>query len=101
MLLREICPEFATELQGLLVRAEQEPVSKTVDTMQVVDRCRCGEAFCGTFYTRPKTDWHIDRTIPLEWENGYVIVDIEDEQILQVEILYRDDVRDRIHAAFS
>lgn len=99
LLLREVLPELAEEL-AIQFKGEDEPqLAEQVTSLQIVDRCRCGDDFCATFYTAPKPrgaygEGH--ETIPLKTENGYLNVDVVSGRIVCVEVLYRDDVRDTL-----
>jgi len=69
--------------------------------LRILARCRCGDDFCASFYTatapRPDGAFGPDlRTIGL---SPHLIVDAIGPDIMQVEVLYRDDLRARIHAA--
>ena len=100
-LLRSALPSFAEELHRLLVAAGHPDLFNQVDELQIVDRCRCGDDFCATFYTQPKPTGSYGsrhRCIELEPEAGVIILDVVNEAIACVEVLYRDDVRDILMA---
>ena len=64
-----------------------------------MDRCRCGDDFCATFYTAPKPRgaWGAKHeTISLDAENGYLNVDVNNGKIVCVEVLYRDEIRNKL-----
>jgi hypothetical protein len=93
-------PDLAAELAGLLSRAGHVSLASQVSSLSIVDRCRCGDSFCATFYTasKPKGTWGPGHsTIPLdEAREGIINVDVLNGQIVSVEVLYRDDVRERL-----
>jgi hypothetical protein len=52
MLLPELFPELAKEIFHDLRRLKRHDLAAQVMDLRVVDRCRCGETVCGTFYTQ-------------------------------------------------
>ncbi len=99
---RNIAPEFAAELAGLL-RADDEPgLAEQLLSAQVVARCRCEDDFCASFYTAPPPRAAYGAgldNIQLDPEVGMVILDIVDGRLMQVEVLYHDAFRRALHAA--
>jgi hypothetical protein len=63
-----ICVQpLAQELQELFMQRSEEELASQVPGLRVLDRCRCGDDFCGTFYVRaklkpfkPSSFWGID-----------------------------------------
>ena len=100
--IQEVFPELAEELR-ILLEADSEPeLASQIPALFIVDRCRCGDDFCATFYTapKPKGAWGIGhRTIPLDCEDGYLNVDVLDGKIVSIEVLYRDVLRLKLHQA--
>ena len=98
-LLVEYFPELATELETLL-RAEEEPaLADQVSSLRIIDRCRCGDDFCATFYTVPKPTgpWGVNhRNVALTPKSGDLILDVVDNKITCVEVLFRNDIRDKL-----
>jgi hypothetical protein len=91
-------PEFAEELRLLLER-EEPSLALHVDSLRIVERCRCGDSCCGMFYTSPPPRGSYGpglECIDLDPEHGMIILDVVDGRIAAVEVLYRDEVRDRI-----
>jgi hypothetical protein len=73
-----------------------------VADLTIVDRCRCGDDFCATFYTvgRPNGPFGPGHyTIALSPLVGMLNVEVIGSQIVQIEVLYRIDLRTKIHAA--
>ncbi len=58
MLLFELLPDLAKELEQLLNKQEQPDLAAQVAQLRIVDRCRCEEDFCASFYTQPKPEGH-------------------------------------------
>src|SRR5438105_661443 len=52
--LQHTLPELADELSRLLQEAGHECLARQVPALTIMDRCRCGDEFCATFYTQPK-----------------------------------------------
>lgn len=64
--------------------------------LRIVDRCRCGDDICAAFYGRRKPTGAYGpnhRNVALTPEEGMLIVDVVDEKLTCVEVLFRDDVR--------
>ena len=98
-LLIEVFPDLTNELRERLRSEDEFELASTLDELRIIDRCRCGDDFCGTFYTAPKPRQGYGanhRTIDLDAEEGMLIVDAVDERIVCVEVLYRNRVRDRL-----
>lgn len=98
-LLEDVLPELAGELRTLLEKSGEFQLAAQVPSLCIIDRCRCGDDFCATFYTapKPKGAWEArHETIALDIENGYLNVDVNDGRIVCVEVLYRDDIRDKL-----
>ena len=97
--LKEYFPDLAIELECLLRQEEEYQLAEQIDELQIVDRCRCKEYFCGMFYTAPKPDgaWGPKhRNVTLDPESGEITLDVVDEKITAVEILFRSDFRERL-----
>jgi hypothetical protein len=102
LLLKDALPGLADELAQLLVAAERQPLADQVPGLSIVDRCRCGDDFCASFYTLPKPDGSYGaglECIDLDVENGMIILDVVNGCIAHVEVLYRDEVRRNLIAA--
>ena len=103
-LVSEVLPDLSKELESLLIEADEAELAAQVRGLRIFDRCRCGDDFCATFYVRPKSKdgFGLDhRNVDLGPENGFLILDVEGEQIAAVEVLYRDEVRKVIDDLFS
>ena len=99
-LLHDIAPELEAELIQLLVEAGEHALAERVRDLVIYDRCRCGDSFCSTFYTVAERTTPFPRgfrTVALR--PGSLHLDVFDSTILQVEVLFRDDLRTKIHAA--
>ena len=99
-LLTNAMPELAQELESLLVKDGESDLAVQVRQLHIVDRCRCGDDFCATFYTvtRPNGAWGAGhRNISLDCETGMLILDVVNDKITCVEVLDRDEIRHRLH----
>jgi hypothetical protein len=102
MQLTEILPSLALELEQLLKNQGEAELAAQISQLTIVDRCRCGDDFCSSFYTQPKPEGHYGpahRCMDLDAAEGMLLVDVVDGKIAHVEILNRVDVRRRLLAA--
>jgi len=100
-LLVEGLPELASEIELLLEAAGETELAAQISRLRIVDRCRCGDDFCSTFYVQPKPDGAYGpghRNVALTPRRGMIILDVVDEKIACVEVLYRDEIRHKLHA---
>jgi hypothetical protein len=100
--LNEVLPLLSQELEQLLKDAGEANLASQVSGLRILDRCRCGDDFCASFYTQPKPHGAYGpghRNVLLEPAKGMLILDVVDGVIVQVEILHRDDIRQTLLAA--
>ncbi|MGB2677263.1 MAG: hypothetical protein WAN12_09290 [Candidatus Acidiferrum sp.] len=98
-LLTDTLPTFAAELRQLLVEKGEPELAAQVPSLAIFDRCRCGDNFCATFYTRPKPNGAYGsghRNVALTPEEGMLILDVVAGEIACVEVLDREDVRQKL-----
>ena len=79
LLLTDTLPAFTAELRQLLVEQGEPELAAQVSGLLIFDRCRCGDDFCATFYTRPKPDGAYGprhRDVRLKSEAGMLILDV-------------------------
>ena len=98
-LLADVLPAFAAELRQLLVEKVEHELAAQAPTLAIYDRCRCGEGFCSTFYTRPKPNGAYGpghRNVALTPDEGMLILDVVAGEIMCVEVLDREDVRQKL-----
>jgi len=96
-------PALSAELQQLLSRQGEAALAVQIPRLAVIDRCRCGDDFCGTFYVQPKPKGAYGpghRNVALEPSEGMLILDVVDDKIAGVEVLYRDEIRERLLVEF-
>lgn len=92
-------PNFSDELTTLLTAAGEQVLAAQVSGLSIVDRCRCGDDFCGTFYTELKPQGSYGaghKNLVLEPVRGDVILDVVNGTIVCVEVLYRDEIRNAL-----
>ena len=100
-LLVEVLPEFAVELENLLSEEGKPELASQVQQLRILDRCRCQDDFCSTFYVCPKPEGSYGPdhdTVVLSPKEGMVNVDVTDGKVACIEVLYRKDVQARLHA---
>ncbi len=101
-LLAEMFPLFSRELQQLPKDEGESDLASQVPGLRILDRCRCGDDFCASFYTQPKPDESYGpshRCLALEPGEGMLILDVVGGVIAHIEILYRNDIRQKLLAA--
>lgn len=95
LLLADVLPALSTELQQLLTEKGESELAAQVPKLMILDRCRCGDNFCATFYTQPKPESSFGpghRNVALTPDKGMLILDVVEEAIACIEVLYRDEV---------
>jgi hypothetical protein len=100
-LLMDCLPEFCNELRVLSLESGHPEIAEQVGSLRLVDRCRCSDDFCGTFYTAPKPRGSYGpkhENLELPAKDGMIILDLIEGRIHCVEVLYRDDIRSRLCA---
>jgi len=99
----EMFPALSTELQQLLAEQGEPELAAQVPNISVIERCRCEDDFCGTFYVLPKPAGAYGpghRNVSLEPGRGMLILDVVNDKIAAVEVLYRDEIRQRLQIEF-
>jgi len=94
-------PDFAAELGNTLRLQGRADLASQVPNLPLVDRCRCGEDFCATFYTAPKPEGAYGPghdNVVVEVAKGMTILDVVNGDIRCVEVLYRPDVQRALFA---
>jgi hypothetical protein len=96
MLLNSSLPNLSRELTALLADAGEPDLAAQIESLEIVQRCPCNDDFCASFYTAPRPVGAYGpghRNVELEPEKGMIILDVVDERIVKIEILYRDEIR--------
>src|SRR5882762_2581472 len=103
LLLTEIFPMLALELENLLKKRGEVELAAQVPQLKVVDRCRCGDNFCSSFYTQPKPEGSYGpghRCLDLDAAEGMLVLDVVAGTIAHVEVLNRYEIRQKLIAEF-
>lgn len=103
LLLTDTLPAFAAELRQLLIQKGESELAARVPGLMIVDRCRCEDTNCGTFYVQPKPNGSFGpghRNVRLLPDDGaLLILDVVAGNIVAVELLDRPRVREKLDAA--
>ena len=89
-------PDLAGEMTRLLAQVGRSELAEQVKQLRIVERCRCGDAFCATFYTTPPPagGWGAGHeNVVLDAQDGDIVLDVVHGKIVCVEILNRDQLR--------
>jgi hypothetical protein len=90
-----IFPSLSQELESLLIAQGEPDLAAQVPELRIVDRCRCFDDYCATFYTKPKPEGGFGsghRSVPLAPAKGELVLDVVDDVIAAVEVFHRDDI---------
>ena len=99
LLVMDVLPDVAAELERLIREADETALAAQIPSLRLVDRCRCGDDFCAMFYaTKPPAGaWGAGhRNVALQPHHGILVLDVVNERITAVEILFRADIRDQL-----
>ncbi len=89
-------PDLAGDIIQALGQQGEEHLVNQVGRLKIYDRCRCGDDFCSTIYTRSRSrisNAPDHRNVALNASTGMIILDVVEEQIGCIEILFRPEVR--------
>lgn len=92
-------PNLAGEIARLLIEEGEQELACTVADLTIVERCRCGDDFCATMYTvrPPQGSWgRGHRNVPLDPKDGFLILDVLGHEIVEIEVLFRNEIRERL-----
>ena len=91
--MREVYPELVAELVRLLEAEGERSLAVAVRDLRLVAECGCGDGFCQSIRTAehpPGTPYGpANRRVMLAPEVGDLVLDVVDERIVYVEVLYR------------
>jgi hypothetical protein len=99
---RALDPGFAEELAALLLVENAPELADQLLSAEIVSRCDCEDDFCASFYTAPPPDGAYGpghENIQLDPTTGMVILDVVDGRLMQIEVLWRPDFRERLRLA--
>lgn len=98
MKLKKHKPNLAKELETGLREIGETALASSVSSLEIVDRCRCGDKGCGTFYTLEKKIWigkKLNQLVPVL--EGLYAIDVYEDKIACIEILDRNDVENKLN----
>ncbi|TCC65454.1 hypothetical protein E0H73_00445 [Kribbella pittospori] len=86
-------PKLSIELRDALTAEDEAGLARSVDSLEVVQPCGCGDDFCQSFYTADPPDGaygpgHRNALLDPPW-TGMLILDVVDDEIVYVEVLDR------------
>lgn len=98
MRLIRVMPDVADELNAGFKEIGRYDLAAKVAGLELVDRCRCENEFCATFYTQPKASLAKPKEveeliIPMQ---GLMCIQLDRGQVVWVELLYRPEVREKL-----
>jgi hypothetical protein len=98
-LLIEAFPDLASELQDRLWVANEFALAASIPTLRMNHRCECADDQCAMLYTVPQAQaacGPTHRDLAFDSVGGMVVLDVEQERITCIEVLFRPDVRRRL-----
>jgi hypothetical protein len=104
MLLKSALPNLSQELTTLLISEGEPDLAAQIASLEIVQKCPCNDDFCASFYTAPRPAGAYGpghRNVSLEPEKGMIVLDVVDERIMKIEVLYRDKVRSQLAAIYT
>jgi hypothetical protein len=92
----DLLPAFAAELDQALRAEGEDELADQIASLVIQSPCGCGDDFCSSFYTGsvPNGAWgpslrHVTPVVT----TGMVVLDVVDDLVRYVEVLYRDDIK--------
>lgn len=96
-LVRDVYPGLVAELARLLEAVGERYLAILAHDLRVFAECECKDDFCQSFHTadhEPGTPYGPGhRNVMLDPEEGMLILDVVDERIVYVEVLFHPLVR--------
>jgi hypothetical protein len=99
---RTLDAAFAEELAALLLAENEPELADQMLSAVIVSRCECEDEFCASFYTAPRPEGPYGpghENIELEPSTGMVVLDVVEGRLMQVEVLWRPDFREKLRLA--
>jgi hypothetical protein len=93
MLLTETLHTLAAELGELLPSNGSSELAAQFSSLKIIDRCRCEDDFCPSFYTQPKPKGSYGpnlHKIALDSCAGMLMLDVINGKMMFVEVLNND-----------
>ncbi len=102
MKLNILMPFLAEELSQALTEIGLTKLARSVSSLEIIERCDCDNTGCAAFYTAKKHTWSGKKIKQISPRvKGLYSVDVLDDQIVFIEMMGRQDVRDRLLAVQS
>lgn len=98
----DVVPELAAEIERELRASGDDELAGQVAGLRMTKSCGCGDDFCASFYTAPIPKGPSARKrvgVPLP--NHHLIIHVLEGEIIEVEVLFRDDLRPKIREVFG
>jgi len=84
----------------LLAKPELEAFLPQLPHLRVIGRCKCGDILCAGIDTgrvpREYRGTTHEDSIDIDANEGQIVLDTLDGQIVSIEILFRDDIRELV-----
>lgn len=99
MKLNVLMPFLAEEITQGLSDMGKPKLARSIEELEIVGRCDCDNAGCAAFYTDEKHNWsgkeikHVTPNV-----KGLFSIDVHNDKIIFVEMMGRQDVRERLLA---
>ncbi|RRR98769.1 hypothetical protein EIW28_17550 [Glycomyces terrestris] len=91
--MREVYPDLVAELERLLEDEGERYLSITVRDLRIVAECECRDDYCQSIRTAPHPPGEPygagHQNVLLDPEEGMLVLDVLNERIVYVEILFR------------
>lgn len=100
-LIVEIVPDLAEEIERGLRASGDAELADQVSGLRMMKSCGCGDDFCASFSTAPIAEGPSRRKrfgVPLP---NHLIIHVLEGEIIEVEVLFRDDLRPKIREVFG
>ena len=100
-LMVDVVPELAAEMERELRASGDVELADQVAGLRMIKSCGCGDDFCASFYTVPIPKGPSAKKrfgIPLP---NHLIIHVLEGEIVEVEVLFRDNLRPRIREVFG
>ena len=101
-LIVDVVPELAEEMERELRSAGYEYLAAQTTGLRMLKSCGCGDDFCASFDTVSVLEGPSAKKrygVPLS--DHHLIVHVMEGQIIEIEILFRDDLRPKIREVFG
>ncbi|MFP5351265.1 MAG: hypothetical protein ACLGIB_01705 [Actinomycetota bacterium] len=98
----DVVPELAAEMERELRASGDDELADQVAGLRMMKSCGCGDDFCASFDTVSVPEGPSAKQrygVPLS--DHHLIVHVMEGQIIEVEVLFRDDLRPKIREVFG